>query len=253
LKNSNQHSLDFGDIAPKLEKINVKKGLLITFEGGEGVGKSTQANNLYQQLEKYGVDSIITQEPGGSLLGNSIRKWIKSSGNISPLSETLLFEAARSQIMTEIIMPALKQNKVVIVDRFIDSTISYQGFGHGLDIEVINKLNKIATKNITPDLTILLDIDPEIALSRVSNQTDLFTEEKNIKKRVDSENQRRFEQSPLEFHKKVREGYLSTSKNEKRWYVINANQKSDDISKLILDITKKLLIKNGVSEIRLED
>tara|TARA_Y100001936_G_scaffold243124_1_gene281481 strand:+ start:3211 stop:3969 length:759 start_codon:yes stop_codon:yes gene_type:complete len=252
LKNNNQHSLDFGDITSKLDKINVNKGLLITFEGGEGVGKSTQATLLYHQLEKYGIDCIKTQEPGGSVLGNNIRKWVKSSGSISALSETLLFEAARSQIMTEIISPALRQNKVVIVDRFIDSTISYQGFGHGLDVEIINQLNKIASKNVIPNLTILLDIEPEIALSRVSNQTDLFTEEDD-NKRVDSENQRKFEQKPLEFHKKVREGYLSLSKNEKRWFLINAEQKSDVIAKLILDRTKELLLKNGVEKTRLED
>lgn len=252
MKNNNQHSLDFGDITSKLDKVNVHKGLLITFEGGEGVGKSTQAKILSHQLEKYGVDCIKTQEPGGSILGNNIRKWIKSSGNISPLSETLLFEAARSQIITEIIIPGLRQNKVVIVDRFIDSTISYQGFGHGLNVEIISQLNKIATKNITPNLTILLDIEPEIALSRVSNQTDLFTEENNDK-RVDSENQRKFEQKPLEFHEKVREGYLSISKNEKRWCVINAEQKSDVIAKFILDRTKELLVKNGVPKTRLED
>ena len=251
--NSNQQSLDFGDITPKLEKISVKKGLLITFEGGEGVGKSTQSNILCRQLKKYGIDSIKTQEPGGSMLGNNIRKWIKSSGNISALSETLLFEAARAQIMAEIIIPALRKNKVLIVDRFIDSTISYQGFGYGLNVETIKKLNKIASKNITPDLTILLDIDPEISLSRVSNQTDLFTEEENNEKRIDSENQRRFEQSPIEFHKKVREGYLSISKSEKRWCVINADQKSEKIAKLILDRTKKILIENGVSETRLQD
>ena len=252
MRNNNQHSLDFGDITSKLDKININNGLLITFEGGEGVGKSTQAKILFHQLEKYGVDCIITQEPGGSILGNNIRKWVKSSSNISPLSETLLFEAARSQIITEIISPGLRQNKVVIVDRFTDSTISYQGFGHGLDIEIINQLNKIATKNIIPNLTILLDIEPEIALSRVSNQTDLFTGDDNYK-RVDSENQRKFEQKPLEFHQKVREGYLSISKNDKRWCLINAAQKSDVIAKLILNKTKELLIKNGVEKTRLED
>ncbi len=252
MKNNNQHSLDFGDITSKLNKINVNNGLLITFEGGEGVGKSTQATILFHQLEKYGIDCIKTQEPGGSVLGNNIRKWVKSSSNISPLSETLLFEAARSQIITEIISPALNQNKVVIVDRFTDSTISYQGFGHGLDIEIINQLNKIATKNITPNLTILLDIEPEIALSRVSNQTNLFTGG-DTNKRIDSENQRKFEQKPLEFHKKVREGYLSLSKNDTRWCLINAQQKSDVIAKLILDKTRELLMKNGVAKNRLED
>ena len=122
-----QTTMNFGATENRLKKRTIKGGLLITFEGGEGVGKSTQAERLFRKLDSYGIDVVLAHEPGSSDLGNHVRRWIKRTNSPSPLSETLLFEAARAQLMFELIQPALGNGKIVILDRFIDSTIAYQG------------------------------------------------------------------------------------------------------------------------------
>ena len=142
---------------------------LITFEGIDGSGKSTQIKLLNDWLESKGVDKINIREPGGNDVSEHIRSILLNKNNqINSLSETLLFLASRSQVVDEIIIPSLNQDKFVICDRFIDSTVAYQGYGRGLDINLINKINRIATREISPSLTICINIDVDLSISRRS-------------------------------------------------------------------------------------
>jgi dTMP kinase len=244
-----QSALDFGASGSRLKKYSVAGGLLITFEGGEGVGKSTQTERLFHKLEDLGVDVIMAREPGSSDLGNNVRRWIKRSSSTSPLAETLLFEAARTQLLHELVRPALAGGKTVILDRFTDSTIAYQGYARGGDLETIAKLNDIATDDLVPDLTVLLDADPEIALARVSNKPSLFdSADKSGPTRVDNEVERRFEQAPLKFHQDIRKGYLELSKSGSRWCVIGADQAGHRIADAILKRVRRLLIEHSIPE-----
>ena len=244
-----QSSLDFGKNASKLEKHSVEGGLLITFEGGEGVGKSTQTERLFHKLESLGVDVILAHEPGSSDLGNNVRRWIKRSNSSSPLAETLLFEAARAQLLDELVRPALDKGKTVILDRFTDSTLAYQGYARGGDLEVIAKLNDIATAGLVPDLTVLLDADPKVALARVSNKPSMFdAADKSAPTRVDNEGERRFEQAPLKFHESIRKGYLELAKTGPRWCVVGADQAGHRIADAILKRVRRLLIEHNIPE-----
>ena len=244
-----QGALDFGTSGNRLKKHAVEGGLLITFEGGEGVGKSTQAERLFHKLESLGIDVILAHEPGSSDLGNNIRRWIKRSSSSSPLAETLLFEAARAQLLHELVRPALGKGKTVILDRFTDSTLAYQGYARGGNLETIKKLNDIATAGLVPHLTVLLDADPEVALARVSNKPNLFDgAEKSGPKRIDNESELRFEQAPLKFHQNIRNGYLELSKTDSRWCVIGADQAGHRVADAILKRVRRLLIDHDIPE-----
>lgn len=243
-----QSALDFGASGDRLKKHTIEGGLLITFEGGEGVGKSTQAERLFRKVESLGIDSILAHEPGSSDLGNNVRRWIKRSNSSSPLAETLLFEAARAQLLHELVHPALRDGKTVILDRFTDSTLAYQGYARGGDLATIDKLNDIATAGLVPNLTILLDADPEVILARVSNTPSLFDDASKGAPRVDDEMERRFEQAPLKFHQDVRRGYLELSQSGSRWCVVGADQAGHRIADAILKRVRRLLMDNGVPE-----
>jgi len=182
--------------------------LFITFEGGEGCGKSLQSKNLYHKLFKLALPAILIHEPGGTPLGEKIRYLLKKSCDIpvSALSELLLFNASRSQIVSDVIIPALKEEKIVICDRFSDSTLAYQSFARGLDINTVEQVNGIACQGLTPDITFLLDAPPEVGLAR---------------KRAGAND--RFEQENKDFHCKVREGFLRLAKKDpRRWVIIDA-------------------------------
>ncbi len=244
-----QSALDFGADGDRLKKRTVKDGLLITFEGGEGVGKSTQAERLFHKLQSFGIDTIMAQEPGSSDLGNNVRRWIKRANSSSPLAETLLFEAARAQLMFETVRPALDRGKVVVLDRYTDSTLAYQGYARGGDLETITQLNNIATAGFTPHLTVLLDLDPKVSLARVSNEPDLFgTVDGSNVPRIDDEGQRRFEEQPLKFHQNIRKGYLEMSKADSRWCVIKADQAGHRIADAIMKRVRRLLIERDIPE-----
>ena len=145
----------------------MKKGFFITFEGGEGCGKSTQSFLLYELLKKKGYKAVHTREPGGTKVSEAVRRIILDpASRISPMAELFLYETARIQHIVDVIFPALKAGKSVICDRFTDATIAYQGFGRGLDLSVIKKLNTIAACGLKPDLTIYLDIPPKTGLLR---------------------------------------------------------------------------------------
>jgi dTMP kinase len=201
-------------------------GLFITFEGGEGCGKSTQSRLLLKKLERQNIPAVLTHEPGGTALGDEIRKVLKKKRDsfISPQAELFLLAASRVQLLAEIIRPALEEGKVVVCDRFTHSTLVYQGYGRGLDLTTVETVNNIATQDLKPDLTILLDISPEQGLARKRSLKD------------------RFELEDLSFHRRVREGYLKIAAAEPdRWLVIDASLPKRKIAQIIRDRVSKLL------------
>lgn len=179
-----------------------KKGFLITIEGCEGSGKSTQAKLLKQYLESKKLKVVLTREPGGSKTAEQIRNILLSpQSTISPICELMLYESARSQHFQEIIKPNLNKGYIVICDRFTDSTIAYQGYGRNLDIKMIEKLNSIATEQKKPDLTVYLDINPVLGIKKAK-----ITQGKDFK------NGDRIERESLKFHSNVRKGFLELAK-----------------------------------------
>jgi len=201
-------------------------GLFITFEGGEGCGKSTQSRLLLKKFEQRNIPVVLTHEPGGTALGNELRKALKRKrgSSISPQAELFLVAASRAQLVAELIRPALEEGKVVICDRFTHSTMVYQGYGRGLDFTAIQMVNNMATGNLNPDLIILLDISPEQGLARKQSLKD------------------RFELEDLAFHWLVREGYRKMAAAEPdRWLVIDASLPKVKIAGIIWDRVSRLL------------
>jgi dTMP kinase len=201
--------------------------LFITFEGGEGCGKSTQARLLYRRLSKLAIPALLTHEPGVTTLGRKITRLLKWSQDIaiSPISELLLFNTSRAQLVADVIRPNLEKGIVVICDRYADSTMAYQGYGRGLDLDVVKAVNKIGTMGLLSDLTILLDMPVEEGLARKK-----------------SKRQDRFEAEAVNFHRRVREGYLKMAAVEsKRWLVIDATRSKDEIAGIIWQRVSKLL------------
>jgi dTMP kinase len=208
--------------------------LFITFEGGEGCGKSVQAKALYKRLSQLAIPAVLTHEPGGTTLGNKLARWLKwtEGTDISPLTELLLFNASRAQLVTEVIQPNLKSGKIVVCDRYADSTTAYQSYGRGLDLEMVTAINNAATQGLKPDLTVMLDISAEEGLTR-----------KRGKK------QDRFEQENKAFHQRVREGYLKLAANEpQRWLVIDASQPKEKIAEIIWQKVKRLISEQGLKD-----
>ena len=201
-------------------------GLFITFEGGEGCGKSTHSKLLLRKLEQQNITAILTHEPGDTALGNELRKALKRKRGspISPQAELFLVAASRAQLVSEAIRPALEAGKVVICDRFTHSTMVYQGYGRGLDFTAIKMVNNMATRHLNPDLIILLDISPEQGLARKRSLKD------------------RFELEDLSFHRRVREGYLKLAEAEPdRWLIIDASLPKGKVARIIWDRVSRLL------------
>ena len=201
--------------------------LFITFEGGEGCGKSVQAKILYRKLSQLAIAALLTHEPGGTPFGKRMGRWLKwaKDSNIQPLTELLLFNASRAQLVTKVIQPSLASGIVVICDRYADSTTAYQSYGRGLDLEIVKTINNVATQGLKPNLTVLLDMPAETGLARKRG------------KRQD-----RFEQEEITFHQRVREGYLKLAANEpQRWLVIDATQSKGKIAQIIWQRVSQLL------------
>ena len=195
--------------------------LFISFEGGEGSGKSTQARLLLERLTNLGKQVVLLHEPGSTDLGDYLRKLLKGHEATSPIAELFLFEAARAELVEKTILALLKTPTILLVDRFADSTVAYQGYGRGLNLEHLGIVNQIATQGVNPDLTILLDIPPEDGLRRAGH-------------RPGEEKQRRFEQESLEFHRRVRNGYLELASQEpQRWFVVDGSLPQEEVSNLI--------------------
>jgi dTMP kinase len=197
--------------------------IFITFEGGEGSGKSTQAKALYRRLSSMGISVLFTREPGGTPLGNNLRRWLKGEDEIDPTTELLLFAASRAHLVSAVIRPALEKGTIVICDRFAESTVAYQGYGRGLDFDLIEVLNKIATQGLKPDLIIFLDIPVDNGLAR-----------KGLRDR--------FEREESAFHQRVRRGYLEmASKDPERWLVIDGSLPKKDIRGIVWKRVASLL------------
>jgi len=200
--------------------------LFITFEGGEGCGKSTQARILCRRLNKLAIPSLLTHEPGVTSLGRKVARLLKWTQNvdISPTAELLLFNTSRAQLTEEVIKPSLESGKVVICDRYADSTTAYQGYGRRLDLTVVAEVNRIGTMGLRPDVTFLLDMPVEEGLARKDGNKD------------------RFEVESINFHKRIREGYLKMAAAEpKRWLVVDAEKSKEEIADIIWQRVNKLL------------
>lgn len=184
-------------------------GTFVTLEGPEGAGKTTQLKQLSKQLDVLGIDHIVTRDPGGTPLGRQIRRILLNPENpVNPMSELLLYQADRAQHVGEVIMPALKEGKLVLCDRYTDSTMAYQGYARGIDFEIIEDLNKVATGGLRPCLTILFDLESSEGLSRLHPG-----------------GHDRLEREAIEFHHKVRDGYHELAKKEpQRWKTIDASK-----------------------------
>ena len=210
--------------------------LFITFEGGEGSGKSTQAARLRARLEAQGLQVVSVREPGGTTLGENLRRWVKGV-DLSPGAELFLFAAARAQLVAEVIRPSLALDRTVLADRFADSTIAYQGYGRGLALDLVHTVNLAATQGITPDLSVLLDLPVEEAMQRlVSPQLNLSLggERQDEAGRAEEIGQSRFERESLAFHRRVRSGFLKLARQEPhRVLVVDASPSAEDIAAAI--------------------
>ncbi len=191
--------------------------MLITFEGIDGAGKSTQIKELVRHLTGQGIEVVTLREPGGTAVAEKIRHiLLESSHEISPIGELLLFSASRAELVQEVIAPALAGGKTVILDRFYDSTTAYQGYGRGIDLEVLRSIITVSTCGITPDITFYLDLEPEEALKRKFSKTSIPLE-------FEGDELDRMERSGLEFYRNVRQGYLDIMHlNNKRFVRLSA-------------------------------
>ena len=202
-------------------------GLFIAFEGGDGAGKSTQAAILEDTLRQQGLRTLLLHEPGSTTVGDYLREYLVAKQPISSLAELLLFEASRAELVRERIVPETEEGTVVICDRFAGSTVAYQGYGRGIDLEMIDTLNDIATQGRYPDLTLLIDVDPLVGLQRINSR--LFQLALPFGDAPD-----RFEDEELAFHDLVRRGFLRQAENNaKTWRQIAGNRSIDDVSSAI--------------------
>ncbi len=217
--------------------------LFVSFEGGEGSGKSTQVDRLAHTLSSMGVSTVLIHEPGSTNLGFQIRDILKGTAarrtsprhqrtrdSISSGAELFLFAAARSELVTKVIAKEIKKpRQLIIADRYADSTVAYQSFGRGLDRGFVDSMNKFATQGLMPHKTFLLDLSPEEGLRRAgSDRRGLFEEEQGG--RLDEEGTRRFEEEPQDFHELVRTGYITLAEEEPdRWVIVDATRDEDTV------------------------
>ena len=213
--------------------------LFISFEGGEGAGKTTQSRLLCRKLREAGQRAALVHEPGSTPLGEYLRSYLKSSEPLTAEAELLLFEAARVELVTRTIAPELLAGRHVIADRFEASTVAYQGYGRGLDLEVVERLNLFAARGRAPDITFLLDFDPAEGLRRVGSRQlslTLASERNSFGQGEAPETQPRFEEEALEFHRRVRQGFLDqASNNPARWTIIDASMSTEQVAAQVWD------------------
>lgn len=205
-----------------------KTGKFITFEGPDGSGKTGQMDTLAKELIQDGYPILTTREPGGTFIGDQVRDTLLDLKNTSMVdrTEALLYQAARAQLVDEIIKPHLKEGGIVLCDRYADSTLAYQGYGHQNTVESLRGIIYYATGGLTPDLTILLDLEPEVGLQR----------------RLDAGGLNRLDAYDIDFHNRVRAGYLELMKaNPDRWVIVDADQPFEDVQAELLAILRQRL------------
>lgn len=209
-------------------EVDMSRGIFITMEGPDGSGKSTQISRLKEYLEKEGYNVLITREPGGTVISEAIREIIlnKDFTEMSPVTEMMLYASARAQLIAEVVGPAIDSGTAVISDRFVDSSLVYQGMARGLGVDTVYEINKVAIGDYMPDVTFMLDLPAEVGISRKKDQKELD----------------RMELESLEFHKKVAEGYRSlAAKFPDRIKTIDATLPIDEICGIIKGEVKHLL------------
>ncbi len=208
-------------------------GILISFEGSEGSGKSTQIDKLVTHLEKEGHQVIVTREPGGTEIGEEIRHLIlhsNSNSAMTPETELLLFAAGRAQLVRERILPALEEGKIVLCDRFLDSTTVYQGAARSIAMDPVNQINEFAVGNVIPSLTIVLDVPAEVSVARVKRRAS------DLPDRIEKEN--------IDFYRLVREGYLILANSlPERFHVFDGTEPIEELDKKIWKKVKNHLKK----------
>ena len=225
-----------------------RKGLLITLEGGEGVGKTTQVVRLKEHLIQAGRDVVVLREPGGTTISEQIREVVLSNKNVGMAytTEVLLFQAARAQIYREIVLPSLELGKIVIMDRSRDSSVVYQGMVRGFGVEIVEQLNDISTKKTYPDITFLLDAPVEVGLKR----------------RMSLEGANRIDYEAKDFHEKVRQAYSEVAMadikkygSSSRWQIVDASKTTEEVQEQLWEKTQNFLkkIKTKDWENQLED
>lgn len=219
-------------------------GRFIVFEGGEGSGKSTQAEQLHRRLLEAQHPAVLVREPGTTTLGLYLREYLKSKQPLTADSELLLFVAARAQLIAEQVRPSLEQGIHVVSDRFTGSTVAYQGYGRGIKRDVIDYLNDRFTGGLVPDVTFFLDIDPEEGLHRVGRpqlQMALMGDDRGEVGRADVEGHRRFEDQSKVFHSRVRRGYLEQAKTGDGWLTMDARLPVETLAAHIWEAVEPLL------------
>lgn len=227
--------------------------LFISFEGGEGSGKTTQVERLTQTLTATGIPTIQLHEPGSTNLGRHIRRLIKgnplgrnSQGKketISPTAELFLFAAARAELVSKVLQHQAQRDRLVILaDRYADSTTAYQGYGRRLPLRLVEATNRLATGNVTPDLTFLIDVPPSEGLKRVgAGQAPLFDFNEDEQGRMDDESSRRFEEESMAFHERVQRGYHELVRAEPgRWVVVDGLMSSDAVFDAVWETVQSL-------------
>ena len=220
----------------------MRKGLFIAIEGPDGCGKSTQIALLKETLEKQGYDVLLTREPGGTALGEEIRKLLLlGREKVSPYCELMLFEAARAQHVMEVLRPALAAGKIIIASRYADATRAYQGGGRGLPLEEVKKANELGTGGLWPDLTVILDIDSEEGLRRVRG-----CGKDALGKDLPPGELHRIEAESLDFHRRVREEYLKLALEEKeRCKVIDGSRSREEVAREIRELVLEIIKSNA--------
>jgi len=207
----------------------MSRGLFITFEGPEGSGKSTQSKRVHQHIASRGLNALWTREPGGTPVGDKIRSILIDPENagMSDLTEVLLLAACRNQHVDQVITPGVEAGKIIVCDRFADSTLAYQGYGRGVDMSHLIYLHNMVTKGLAPDLTILVDIESERGLARVQSRGEVQGGD-------------RIEREGLEFHRKLRKGYLEMASNyPARYEIIDGDRTQDEVFQDILERLEK--------------
>jgi len=204
-------------------------GRFITFEGGEGSGKTTQLQVLLTHLLATGRDAVETRDPGGTPIGKQIRSLLldPAYGGTAAVTELFLYEASRAQLVHEVIRPALAAGRIVLCDRFTDSTVAYQGYGRGLDLDVLSDLNRFATAGLTPDLTLLFDLPVPVGLGR---------------RRRNETEQNRMDREPPRFHERVRQGFLElAARHRRRIRVLDGRPDPETVAMQVRTIVRKFL------------